>query len=367
MMAEDCRALAQGCLRCCAFEGAIPKALLCPIWAHAPLELVHVDFTSVESTMELNKPPSIKNVLVIMDHFMRYTLAIITKDQMAKAVVRVLYKRFIVAFGTPAKLLSGWGANFTSVLVEELCAVFSIQKCQTTMYHPQCNGQVEHFHQMLFRMIGKLGSDKKAQWEQHLPELLQAYNSTRSVVTGYSLHYLMFERHPHLPVDFYFLTWGAHVHSCRVPTYFEEVRRCFKEAYIEVHLQTNSEVDRKKWYYNQVTSTMQLMPGDVVLMKLDAFQGKRKVKDRWSEAEYMVVHQVPDDVPTYEVRDDGRNVKVTHHNRLFLVAPTKEDAMPLGGRKSISDEGATWSALVELTPFEWRSEIPESEVDEALT
>ena len=43
-------------------------------------------------------------------------------------------------------------------------------------------------------MIGKLATDKKAQWEQHLPELLQAYNSTRSAVMGYSPHYLMFGR-----------------------------------------------------------------------------------------------------------------------------------------------------------------------------
>ena len=45
----------------------------------------------------------------------------------------------------------------------------------------------------------------------------------------------------------------------------------------------------------------QLTPGDVVLMKLDVFQGKRKVKDQWSEAEYMVVHQVADDVPVYKM------------------------------------------------------------------
>ena len=69
---------------------------------HTPLELAHVDFTSVESTMELDKPPSIKNVLVIMDHFMHYVLAVVTKDQMAK----VLYNRFITVFGAPAKLLS---------------------------------------------------------------------------------------------------------------------------------------------------------------------------------------------------------------------------------------------------------------------
>ena len=116
---------------------------MCPIRAHALLELIHIDFTSVELTMEFNKPPSIKNVLVITDHFMHYALAVVTKDQMAKTVAKVLYKRFILAFGMPAKLLSDCGANFTSALVEELCAVFGIQKYQTMAYHAQCNGQVE--------------------------------------------------------------------------------------------------------------------------------------------------------------------------------------------------------------------------------
>ena len=170
MMVEDCKALVMGCPRHRTFEGAIPKAPLCPIRVHAPLELVHVDFTSMESTMELNKLPSIRNILVITDHFTRYALAVVTKDQAAKTVAKVLYERFIMAFRVPAKLLSDQGANFTSVLVEELCTVFGTQKCRTTAYHLQCNGQVERFHQMLFRMIGKLASDKKAQWEQHLPE-----------------------------------------------------------------------------------------------------------------------------------------------------------------------------------------------------
>ena len=96
-------------------------------------------------------------------------------------------------------------------------------------------------------------------------------------------------------------------------------------------------MDQQKQYYDRGTSTMQLMPGDVILMKLDAFQGKRKVKDRWSKAEYVVIHQVTNDVPTYKVRDDSGNVKVTHHNRLFLVAPARNDTMPLGGSESVPD------------------------------
>ena len=155
--------------------------------------------------MELNKPPMVKNVLVMTDHFTRYALAVVTKDQMAKMVAKVFYECFIAVFRAPTKLLSdGGGANFMSALVEELCSAFGIQKCRTTAYHTQCNGQVEHFHQMLFHMIDKLSCDKKAQWEQNLPELLQAYNSTWSAMTSYSPHYLMFGRCPHLPVDYYF-------------------------------------------------------------------------------------------------------------------------------------------------------------------
>ena len=224
------------CLWYCTFKGVVPKTPLCPIKVHVPLELIHVDFTNIESTMELNKPPSVKNMPIITHQFMRCAMAVITKDQMVNTVVKVLYKRFIMVFCMPAKLLGDWGANSTSVLVEELFATFGIQKCRTTVYHTQCNGQVERFHQTLFRMIGKLTMDKKVQWEQHLPELLQAYNSVRSAVTGYSPHYLMFGRCPHLPVDFYFLARGTHVHSRHVPTYVEEVRRHFKEAYAEVHL-----------------------------------------------------------------------------------------------------------------------------------
>ena len=49
------------------------------------------DFTSIETTMELNQPLSIKNVLVLMDHFTRYVMAFVTKDQKAKTVMHVFF------------------------------------------------------------------------------------------------------------------------------------------------------------------------------------------------------------------------------------------------------------------------------------
>ena len=176
----------------------------------------------------------------------------------------------------------------------------------------------------------------------------------------------MFGRHPHLLLD-YFPTVSSHEHSHHIPMYVEEVCKCFKEAYAKANLQTNNEADRLKWYYDRAMSTMQLVPGDVVLLKSDVFQGKRKVKDRWSDSEYVVVRQVADDVPMYKVKDDGGNVKVIHHNRLFLMATMSSGVTPLGASESLSEENVTRSTLAELTPLVWENEVPESNLDEAVT
>ena len=124
----------------------------------------------------------------------------------------------------------------------------------------------------------------------------------------------MFGRRPRLPIDFFFPTIGANTSHCQVPAYVEEVLECFKEAYAKAQHQSNSKADQQKCNYDRATSTVQMMPGDTVLKKADAFQGKRKVKDRWSEVEYEVICQVTNGVPSYEIKDSSSNVKVTHCN-----------------------------------------------------
>ena len=101
-------------------------------------------------------------------------------------------------------------------------------------------------------------------------------------------------------------------------------------------------------------------------MKNDTYQGKWKVKDWWSETEYVVVHQVADDIPAHEVKDEAGNVKTVHHNQLFLVAAPKEDIMPLGAGASISEENV-WSTHVEHTSLGVESNSPKRFVDGADT
>ena len=63
-----------------------------------------------------------------------------------------------------------------------------------------------------------------------------------------------------------------------------------------------------KWYYDRKIGTVNLKPDDLVLVKADAFKGKRKIKDRWEEDTWEVVHQIATDIPSYEVMDQcGRS------------------------------------------------------------
>ena len=177
-MAKQRRQVTKACRCCLQYEGGTPKAPLCPIVATTPLDLLHVDFTSIGTTMELDKSPQVANVLVFQDHFTIHVLAYVTPDQTAKTITKFLCGGYIPIFGALARLLSDRGTSFTSSIIEELCKILGIPQLQTMPYNPQTNGLVERSHQMIMCMIGKLGEDKRANWPSHLAEIVHAYNAT---------------------------------------------------------------------------------------------------------------------------------------------------------------------------------------------
>ena len=107
-------------------------------------------------------------------------------------------------YGVPEKILSDQGCNFKSKLIAELCELSKTKKLQTTPYRPQYNGQCECFNVTLISMICTLQKEAKINWQKQLSTLVHAYNCSCSNVTGFSLFYLMFGRHPTLPIDVQF-------------------------------------------------------------------------------------------------------------------------------------------------------------------
>ena len=88
-----------------------------------------------------------------------------------------------------------------------------------------------------------------------------------------------------------------------------------------------AEAQRQKGYYSQKIVAIGLKPGDLVLVKADAFQGKRKIKNRWEDKPHEVVCQIMMDIPSYEVKDQHGHSHILHHNQLLLIV--SEAGVPL--------------------------------------
>ena len=249
-MAHDLRNCIKKCGHCRKFEAAPPIAPMKPLTCSGPGELLHVDSTSIEETVPLHQEPVIRNVMVMQDHFSRYVVAYVVKDQTARTVTETLRNGYFGLFGAPAYLISDQGKAFTGHLISNLCELYGVQKLRTSPYHAQTNGQVERMNQTIIHMIGKLEQDKKARWSEHLPQMLSAYNGTRSVVTDYSPYFLLFGRKSRMPVDYLFPTIHDPPHQTKMEVSVAAMQKRLKEAFAVARHLTSQEVAKQRRYYD---------------------------------------------------------------------------------------------------------------------
>ena len=278
-MACELKNHVKNCARCQKFKGAPPIAKLKKLPCSSPGEILHIDYTSIEETVNLNEKPVIRNVLVMQDHFSKHVVAYVVKDQKARTATKALRWGYFGLFRAPAYLVSDQGGAFTSKVVESLTKLYRVQKLRMSSYHAQTNGQVEQMNQTLIHMIRKLDEEKKAHWSEYLPELLLSYISTCSAVTGYSPHFLLFGRRLRIPVDYQFPTIHILPHKAKLVESVADLQKRLKEAFEMARCLTSEEAVKQQCYYNRKAGAVALQPGDVVMVRTDRFVGKRKVKD----------------------------------------------------------------------------------------
>ena len=302
------------CSRCLRRKTPPQVAPLQPILVTQPLELVHMDYLSLEPSKG-----NIENVLVITDHFTRYALAYPSKTQTAQATARILWDNFICHYGFPEIFISDQGRNFESDLIKELCKIAGVKKVYTTPYHPQGNGQCERFNSTLCNMLGTLSEEEKSDWKSYLGCMTHAYNCTKHASTTYSPYYLMFGRHPRLPID---VEFGLNKPNCgdnsSKSRYIQKLRRRLNYAFQKASKYSDKQASKYKKSYDKSAKGPQLYENDLVLVKIVAHKGRHKLQDRWEPEEYVVIEQPIAGTPVYKVKPvNGDNVRTLHRNLLL--------------------------------------------------
>ena len=148
-----------------------PHAQLKPIITSYPLQMVATDILGPLPESPLGD----SYIIVVADYFTRYTQAYVIANQEMSTVAQKLVHKFFLWFSFPH---SGQGRNFKSAVISKMWKLLGIQKSRTNPCHPQLDGLVERFNCTLLDMLATSVHNQPFKWEQHLPRLCPAYNTS---------------------------------------------------------------------------------------------------------------------------------------------------------------------------------------------
>ncbi|UYV80142.1 K02A2.6-like, partial [Cordylochernes scorpioides] len=239
----------------------LPAGLLHPIpAANYPFERVGIDF--------LGPLPSTKNrkkwMIVLTDYYTKYAETKAVIDATAREVAKYLTENVILKHGAPRYLISDRGSQFTSNLVKEITKICQIQHCLTTSYHPQTNGLTERLNRTLINMKSMYVNVDQRNWEEILPFITHAYNTTIQETTKYSPFFLLYGREPVSILDDtnIFIEPGSEDYDEYVSKLMEKIVRT------RDIVKVNTERSQEKMinYYNQKHRQTGYEPGDLVAL-----------------------------------------------------------------------------------------------------
>ena len=147
-------------------------------------ELVQYDHMKLCPTDDGNT-----GILVIIDHFSKFAEAIPCSHNECDAITtsRLLLQKWFARHGTPTRMNA---PNLTSEVSNEFMKASQVAKVTSTAGHLRTQGLVERQNRTVPTLLRVFCSGRMRDWDQHLDEVLGAYNSTRHATTGFSPYML---------------------------------------------------------------------------------------------------------------------------------------------------------------------------------
>ena len=158
-----------------------------------------------------------------------------------------------------------------------LCDLAQVKKLCTSPYHPETNGQCEHFNATLISMLGTLPTHDKKNWQEWVATLTHAYNCTVSPVTGFSPYFLMFGRTPKLPLDIELGVSLVEQKQTSHQNYAQKLHSKLQWGYQKAQKNNKTE---SEYYYDWKMRCMKLKPDDIVMVQVRALTGDHKIADQ---------------------------------------------------------------------------------------
>nr|XP_041632108.1 uncharacterized protein LOC121502491 [Drosophila kikkawai] len=141
-------------------------------------------------------------LLVFFDSFTKWVELVPLRKATTTTLIQAFRERIIGRFGAPKKLVCDNGTQFTSKAFRGFLREMGVELQYTAPYCPREN-PTERANRTVKTMISQYVGSDQSTWDQLIPELSLAINTSISETTGYSPAFLLQAREPRLPGSWY--------------------------------------------------------------------------------------------------------------------------------------------------------------------
>jgi len=182
------------CQQAKSYSNGQPPLLTRPV-DYAPMQTVHVDICQMEEAFDSTQECCL---LVVVDRFTRFTWAMpIRKDPTCQECLDKLEDYIWASFGYPKTIVSDNAQNLNATLWGTYFGAHHVTPKHSTAIYPQGNGPVERANRTILERFRTEQLDG-GRFPDSLVKILHSINHTKSTVTGYAPHRLMFAYPPRL-------------------------------------------------------------------------------------------------------------------------------------------------------------------------
>ena len=107
-------------------------------------------------------------------------------------VAAFLFEEIMMRFGHPLELVSDRGKHFLNNVIFNITTRYLIKYRNTTPYNPKANGLTECTNGIIGKILNKMVSAHKMDWDLKLPSVLHAYNTLEKITNGKNPYFLVF-------------------------------------------------------------------------------------------------------------------------------------------------------------------------------
>ena len=190
-----------------------------------------------------------KYLIVFAEYLTKWVITAALPSFDTNSIAQVLLYEVVLKHGVPRRFITDNGTNYISQAMQAVCQRLGITKSNTSVEHPQSDGLVKRLNRTIKGALAIYVEQTPTLWDQYLPFVTFAINTSKQASTGKSPFELMYGRMATLPTTTALKVSDSSQHNTK--TWIAYLNHYIPLLHQEARNNIQKAQERQKKYYDR--------------------------------------------------------------------------------------------------------------------